>query len=335
MSQKNTPPHLYAVASDIHGNYPALLAVEEDARHQAAMGGFPPPVFICLGDTVDYGPQPNECMAWLARIQPKIVLQGNHDAEAIRPKASRPYRVKDEWWPIIIWTRVVLESRYRDALREYPTFQNGSNSLGDFAFFHGDPWGGDIYLDSTAQVKPYLDRPTHYRFAAFGHSHYQMLFVSDGGVRPIYAQPEGLPESQSFKCVNCWHVARDGVFLFNPGSVGQPRFHDAQPYCRPVEGSLDWIGGEPDRRAAYMLLHKDDRDDLHYQWRRVEYRREETLGHLRALTWPKDIVKDYCSPQTAWPNEDKGVEFDQLSDAEMAQIMGELPAVIEKLTRGL
>jgi predicted phosphodiesterase len=334
MPEDRSQLHLYAIVSDIHGNYPALLAVEEDARRLAADEGFPPPTFICLGDTVDYGPQPNECVAWLARVQPKIVLQGNHDAEAVRPKRSRPRRVKDEYWATTIWTRYVLELQHRVALGAYPTSADGENSIGDFAFFHSDPWGGDNYMDSAKQTEPFFAHlPVHYCFAAFGHLHYQMLFVGDGSVRAVYAIPEGMPESYAHKRVNRWHVARDVSYLFNPGSVGQPRFHPAQPSRRMSGASVDLSSGEPDRRAAYMLLHKDQRNDLHYQWRRVDYDRQETIRQLRSLAWPKDILKDNPSPQLVLENDPP--ELDPLSEAELAQIMADLPNVVEMLAKML
>jgi predicted phosphodiesterase len=58
--------------SDIHGNWPALEAVlhaEPGADR-----------ILCLGDLVNYGPQPAECVAWAMRLGPDCrVLQGNHD----------------------------------------------------------------------------------------------------------------------------------------------------------------------------------------------------------------------------------------------------------------
>jgi predicted phosphodiesterase len=58
--------------SDIHGNWPALQAVlraEPDASQ-----------IICLGDLVNYGPQPVECVVWAMRLTPpSVVVQGNED----------------------------------------------------------------------------------------------------------------------------------------------------------------------------------------------------------------------------------------------------------------
>ena len=55
------------VVSDIHGNLPALMAINE-----------PHDVCICLGDLVDYGPQPVECVRW-AMENADYCVRGNHD----------------------------------------------------------------------------------------------------------------------------------------------------------------------------------------------------------------------------------------------------------------
>ena len=60
------------IISDIHANWPALRAVlekESDADR-----------ILCLGDLVNFGPQPAECVAWAKEIvPPEWVIQGNHD----------------------------------------------------------------------------------------------------------------------------------------------------------------------------------------------------------------------------------------------------------------
>jgi predicted phosphodiesterase len=60
------------IVSDIHGNWPALQAVlqaEPDADQ-----------ILCLGDLVNYGPQPVECVQWARQqLGPEWLIQGNHD----------------------------------------------------------------------------------------------------------------------------------------------------------------------------------------------------------------------------------------------------------------
>ncbi len=55
------------VLSDIHGNWPALRAIPEEAD-----------AVVCLGDIVSYGPFPRECVAWV-RERAVHVVRGNHD----------------------------------------------------------------------------------------------------------------------------------------------------------------------------------------------------------------------------------------------------------------
>lgn len=74
--------------SDIHGNWPALqavLAAEPDADQ-----------ILCLGDLVNYGSQPAECVRWaMETLTPDWLIQGNHDravALGEDPRSSVPYK---------------------------------------------------------------------------------------------------------------------------------------------------------------------------------------------------------------------------------------------------
>jgi len=55
------------VLSDIHGNWPALLAIREEAD-----------AVLCIGDIVEYGPQPAACIDWV-RMHAHHSVRGNHD----------------------------------------------------------------------------------------------------------------------------------------------------------------------------------------------------------------------------------------------------------------
>lgn len=60
------------IISDIHGNWPALRAVL-DAEPNINQ-------ILCLGDLVNYGLQPVECVEWVKdTFSSWIFLQGNHD----------------------------------------------------------------------------------------------------------------------------------------------------------------------------------------------------------------------------------------------------------------
>ena len=76
------------IVSDIHANWTALrtiLAAEQDYDK-----------ILCLGDLVDYGPQPFECVGWAAAKfqEGGWFLQGNHDwsvAYNADARCSKPY----------------------------------------------------------------------------------------------------------------------------------------------------------------------------------------------------------------------------------------------------
>jgi putative phosphoesterase len=55
------------LVADIHGNWPALQALNE-----------PHDVCLCLGDLVDYGLEPAPCIDWV-RQKVRYAVRGNHD----------------------------------------------------------------------------------------------------------------------------------------------------------------------------------------------------------------------------------------------------------------
>src|SRR5258706_1974551 len=61
----------FLILSDIHANLTAL-----DASLAAAEGRWER--ILCLGDIVDYGPDPNEVTERVKAINP-IIIRGNHD----------------------------------------------------------------------------------------------------------------------------------------------------------------------------------------------------------------------------------------------------------------
>ena len=63
----------YAVLSDVHGNYPALRTVMEDAVRQGIDH------FLFAGDYCISGPWPDECIRALRAIPEKTVIRGNEE----------------------------------------------------------------------------------------------------------------------------------------------------------------------------------------------------------------------------------------------------------------
>ena len=161
--------NLYAVLSDIHANYEALLKVEKDAREQARKEKAELR-FVCLGDVVDYGPQPDECMAWVREhVDPNLFVCGNHDQDVVTD--GPPQTIHSDYWPIHLWTRWKLADEHKAFLVEHKEWKRPSpDGLADFTLFHGSLSGvGDyIKIEGTAETNMgQLQTP----YALFGHSH--------------------------------------------------------------------------------------------------------------------------------------------------------------------
>jgi predicted phosphodiesterase len=88
-----------AVISDIHANYHALehVLAEVDAAGVDAVW--------CLGDTVGYGPLPNECCD-IVRARADRCLVGNHDLVVLGELAVSDFN--DEAAAAATWTASVL-----------------------------------------------------------------------------------------------------------------------------------------------------------------------------------------------------------------------------------
>lgn len=280
---------MLAVISDIHGNYEALLAVANDARARAAEVDVPLR-FICLGDVVGYGPQPNECVAWVAR-ECEVIVVGNHDEMALAPLDQLPdISFRKDMWAFGLWTRLVLHDR------NHATLQRWASQVVLRQMFWAVHSPDEYYVRNVRQALGVFERddwPAPYML--FGHSHQQGAFIDDQWkqqvvqylvfaetLSPIAETPSSLAPANDLEL----HAANPVTFqpcprhrtLFNPGSIGQPRQNDLLAYH-----------GYPhhDPRAAYLLLLERD-GSWWFQYRRVPYRLERTLELLARVRWPDE-----------------------------------------------
>jgi len=203
-----------AVISDVHANYPALEAVLEQvnaARVDAVW---------CLGDTVGYGPRPNECCQ---RVEARAdrCLVGNHDLVALGELNVSDFN--DEAAAAAVWTSSVLtpESRvFLESLR--PVGQSEGVDL-----YHAsarDPVWEYVLTEEAARVTFELSSAP---LILVGHSHVALALTLDGDNVAGGLAPGGT------------EADLNGRWLLNPGSVGQPR------------------DGDP--RAAWLLLDLERR----------------------------------------------------------------------------
>jgi predicted phosphodiesterase len=202
------------IISDIHANWPALRAIlekESDADQ-----------ILCLGDLVNFGPQPAECVAWAKEIvPPEWVIQGNHDrAVAFNedPHCSPLYAVlADATQPIGERLLTPDMKHFLRGLEPLHRFELGGAKCVACHAIPKDPLYG--FLPETAAVPLWESEVVTAglpNFLFLGHTHLPM-------------------KTRLMK-----------TLIVNPGSVGLPHHGD------PRAAYAIWVDGEVTlHRAAY------------------------------------------------------------------------------------
>jgi len=199
----------YLILSDIHANATAL-----DAALEAAKGRWEKA--LCLGDVVGYGPDPNEVVDRIRELG-AVTIRGNHD------KAGSGLANADDFNPVAravaLWTREKLRPENREYLEKLPV---GPMTVNGFSLVHGAFRDEDEYVFAPAQaLDSLLDAPSPITF--FGHTHLQGGFtLRDNKVGVLHFKPAS---DGSFTALP---VEPETTYLFNPGSIGQPRDGDAR-----------------------------------------------------------------------------------------------------------
>jgi len=230
-----------AVFSDIHANQEALEAVLADAARQEADR------YVCLGDVVGYGANPNECIEMLRALPDCPCLLGNHDAAVL----GIPLNMKREARQAVNWTREILSSGGLWFLKEMEDLVKWR----DVFFCHSNPYRPRNWYYVTEKT---------YIASSFARSKAKILFVGHTHI------PMAITRKNFF----CMYIrsphhrttvpaAELNRQIFNCGSVGQPR------------------DGDP--RASYLIF--DDRQKV-VEFFRVAYDHQRTAEKILAAGLP-------------------------------------------------
>ena len=216
------------IIADIHSNLEALSAVAEDAR------GLYDEI-ICCGDVVGYGASPNQVIEW-ARAHCVAIVRGNHDRACAAGGGMADFN--ERAGAAVLWTRERLEEGNREWLA---ALSMGPSLYEDYELAHGSPLDEDEYLILSYDIAPLggvIMRPVCF----VGHTHVQS---GEEWTRRCLRQLSPPAAGETERVIQ---LSGERMYLFNPGSVGQPRDHDP--------------------RAAYALWDTEQRT---ISLRRVEY----------------------------------------------------------------
>jgi putative phosphoesterase len=183
------------VISDIHSNSVALEAIREKFD-----------ICFCLGDLVDYGPDPAKCVQWIIDKKAEVV-RGNHDhgtAHSVAVVGDTGFRYLTSVTRPLQWS--ALDTNQRKFLARLPITKRVVVDGVRYLLVHGTPRDPlDEYLrkDPAAWAEQVKDQEVD--VVCVGHSHLQ--FDLDAG----------------------------GVRILNPGSVGLPRDSDPRAAYAIIE----------------------------------------------------------------------------------------------------
>jgi diadenosine tetraphosphatase ApaH/serine/threonine PP2A family protein phosphatase len=231
------------IFSDVHANLEALQAVV------TAFATADIERYVCLGDIVGYGANPNECCR-LIRELADIVILGNHDAACCGRMDASSFNAAARI--AVERHRHMIESTYHTWLRELPyAFEQD-----DLLFCHGSPFQAEqfYYILDEGDVEIVMHAVSRRPLLLFiGHTHRGTTFVA-----------------QETSQLHIWEDGRETItvvprdsYIFNVGSVGQPR-------------DRDW-------RASYAIF---DTVTKVFERRRVEYDVDTASDKIQRLGLP-------------------------------------------------
>jgi predicted phosphodiesterase len=196
---------LYGIFADIHSNLEALESVMLFFKDHKVDR------YICAGDVVGYGPNPNECVDLLRTLSPLEAVVGNHDLAACGLKDTKLFNEYAQ--KALIWTSKNLSQNNQIYLSELPR----NLTLEHLSVVHGSPrQPTDEYLMNFSQYKDNL--PLLRSTATFtGHTHIPLVISSDI-MKTLLGRSELILNTAN-------------KYIINVGSVGQPRDSDPRAAC--------------------------------------------------------------------------------------------------------
>lgn len=192
-----------AIFGDIHGNLEALEAVVNELRGQEIDR------YICLGDLVGYGANPNECIELVRSLSNVVVVLGNHDAAATW--GTTPYGMSKSAQEAIFFTMKALSKENTSFLKNLKPVR----VMGKMIFSHANPYNPKAwrYVNS----RKYAARTfaaTGRQMVFIGHTHKPLIITKKNLFQITFETPESSTD---------YPVSSRQCRIYNCGSVGQSR----------------------------------------------------------------------------------------------------------------
>jgi diadenosine tetraphosphatase ApaH/serine/threonine PP2A family protein phosphatase len=236
------------IFSDVHSNIEALEAVMAEYKKSVPAVD----MFVCLGDVVGYGADPNACCDIVREVATHTIL-GNHDA-AVCGRMNYAFYY-DAARNALDWHAKQLREEHHVWLKTLPYKQDWE----DVTFCHGSPINITDFeyvfnVHQASQLIQHWDDLKHVTF--IGHSHLTKSFQLHPEEGVLELEPPFLQFKEGYK------------YIVTVGSVGQPR--------------------DNDNRACYGLY---DSEAKTFEYNRVEYNIREAARKIFESDLSSDFAK--------------------------------------------
>ncbi len=245
---------IYAVISDVHGNYPALKAVISDAKEKGAEA------FLLLGDYIRDTPTLNEVVDLICSLPNCTAILGNGDIGVISLDKTKPEHCELEQMLPNFWTYKNLSAQNLNYLKSLP-------ESADITFSGGKT----AHLSHSISLIYHAPRLSAFHSGDYARKMERTPFTLEQGMQDMQnAAEEYSDEVAEYPGDICLfghnHLQYSGnvagKILLNPGSCGMPSDYDV--------------------RAPYALIIETE-EDIEIQLHRVEYDVEQTIHSILAF----------------------------------------------------
>jgi len=247
-----------AIISDIHGNYPALMKVLEDARAERVDN------FIFLGDYSVYDfPYGNEVAQELMKMENAYIIGGNKEKAMNELREEAPYEINERNAGLYISARELTQENYDylHGLEDEMYIRLSPNAL--VYATHNIPicedekgWLPYKFCDNHIYRKVMLEKPfTHEEFLAEYHD-----FINSNICLPYIQSVDANIIMYGHNHIQM-HAYCGEKLIINPGSCGQP--------------------ADGNNKAAYTILEVTS-NGFNVIEKRVEYDIEAVIATTRA-----------------------------------------------------
>jgi len=202
---------IYLLLSDIHSNIEALRSVLLESISANI------DKYIVLGDLVGYGASPNEVVRSIKKMNPSVIIRGNHDK--VSAGLSSGYGFNQIARDAALWTQAKLTNEYREYIVNLPRGPVIVDGL--FDIVHGSHYDEDYYILESSDALFEFKR-SEIGLTFFGHTHIPIIWILNRRENTIEFNICEYDNNGKYD----FFMEKGKSYLINPGSVGQPRDRD-------------------------------------------------------------------------------------------------------------